>query len=320
MTRSPERRGSREKSSGGPGDEGALRAARATCAAPAAGAADPARAEARPPVGPGGRGGTRGIFLLHGLVSTGDVFGAAFDRPAAGRRLVVPDLLGFGRSLDEGRGAFTLADHLDALDEVAARTGLFDTRPLVVGAHSLGSSLALHWARRHPGRVDGIVCWGAPVYRDAEAVRARLRANLMTRLFVLDTPWARRACALNCRHRRAAGWFAAVTDPSLPVPVARAASLHTWPAYRDALRHLVLEVDWARLLDPPGPPVRLVWGDADPVGDRDLARRLAADRPRVTVAVVPGADHHLPLAHPEVCLAHLRELTAGATTRALTPR
>ena len=36
--------------------------------------------------------------LLHGIVGCGDYLGACYDTLADGRRLVVPDLLGFGDS------------------------------------------------------------------------------------------------------------------------------------------------------------------------------------------------------------------------------
>ena len=174
-----------------------------------------------------GGDGDRAVVLLHGLVSSGEVFGAAYDPLADTHyRVVVPDLLGFGRSIDEARTEFGVEDHLDALDELADRTGLFDRR-WTVAAHSMGSALALRWAARHRHRIDRVVCWGAPIYRSPEAARTQISGSAMTRLFALDTRWAERACAISCNHRRAAGWLAAGLAPTLPVAVARAASVHT---------------------------------------------------------------------------------------------
>lgn len=47
--------------------------------------------------------GDRAVILLHGLTASGDYFGAEYDRLADHAQLVIPDLLGFGRSLDEPR-------------------------------------------------------------------------------------------------------------------------------------------------------------------------------------------------------------------------
>lgn len=255
----------------------------------------------------GGDGATA-IILLHGLVSTGDIFGADFDRLAELNRVVVPDLLGFGRSLDETRTAFTTEAHLDALDELAESTGALSADRVVVGAHSMGSSLAMLWAARHHDRVARVVCWGAPIYASPSGARTRISGSTMARLFVLDTDWAQRACALSCRHRPASGWLTVAAEPRLPIPVARAVPLHTWPAYRDAMRHFVIDTDWAPLLaslDHGRTHLRLVWGEGDPVGDRHHAAGLLQSHPDVEMTVVAGADHQLPTTHPATCIDHL---------------
>lgn len=254
-----------------------------------------------------GGDGERAVVLLHGLVSSGDVFGAAYDDFATTHRLVVPDLLGFGRSMDMNRSAFSIDDHLDALDQLADRTGLFERR-WTIGAHSMGSSLALRWAARHALRVDRIVCWGAPIYPSSDIALAAISGSAMTRLFVLDTGWAEEACAISCRHRTAAGWLTAAFEPTLPVPIARSVALHTWPAYRDAMRHFVIEADWREQLtrlDDSGTIVELTWGIDDRVGDSDYASTLTSATVNTTVKLVPGANHHLPLTHPELCRHHL---------------
>ncbi len=249
------------------------------------------------------------MVLLHGLVSTGDIFGSTFDTLAESHQVVVPDLLGFGRSMDSTRDAFSLADHLDALDDLADQHGLFDHR-WTIGAHSMGSSLALHWATRHAERVDRIVCWGAPIHQSPVQARRQIGGSSMARLFALDDGLAEQACAISCRHRAAAGWMSSLAEPRLPVAVARAASLHTWPAYRDAMRELVIETPWRELileLDERDVEISLVWGTEDHVGDRRAAREILASCRNATITTVPGVDHHLPLSHPAVCVGHLVE-------------
>ncbi len=254
-----------------------------------------------------GGDGDRAVVLLHGLVSSGDVFGAAFDELAATHRLVVPDLLGFGRSMDVNCSAFSIDDHLAALDQLADRTGLFERR-WTIGAHSMGSALALRWAERHADRIDRVVCWGAPIYPTADAALAHISGSAMARLFVLDTGWAEQVCAVSCRHRTAARWLTAAFDPTLPVPIARSVALHTWPAYRDAMRHFVTDAGWQDhlgRLDGSGTIVELVWGTNDQVGDSAFASSLAPACVNTTVTLIPGADHHLPLTHPDLCREHI---------------
>jgi len=52
--------------------------------------------------------------LLHGLVASGIYWGGAFDRLGEQHRLVVPDLLGFGRSPRPADG-YGPDDHIDAI-------------------------------------------------------------------------------------------------------------------------------------------------------------------------------------------------------------
>jgi pimeloyl-ACP methyl ester carboxylesterase len=239
------------------------------------------------------------IVLLHGLVSTGQVFGADFDALATRGPLIVPDLLGFGGSLDESRVDFGPETHLDALDELLVTLGVSD-RPVIIGAHSMGAGLAVRWAARHPDRLGRLVCWGAPIYRSEADARATISAaGLMARLFVLDTEWAHRACALSCRHRAAAGWATAMCEPELPVPISRTMPLHTWPAYREAIAGLVMATEWSQLLPAIAQQseLSLVWGTEDRIGDRDFAADLTPD----SVGLEPGADHHLPLSHGARC-------------------
>ena len=248
--------------------------------------------------------GDQVVVLLHGLVATGNIFGADFDDLARDHVVVVPDLLGFGRSLDEDRAQITAEDHLDALDRLLDDLGVAD-QPLVIGAHSMGSALALRWAARHGARVRGVVCWGAPVYADRNSLdQALAESGLMARLFAGTTRWAKLACTLNCSHRRIAGWIAAAASPSLPITIARSASLHTWPAYRDAVGDVIAGTDWDDLCGRTtanGTAVHLLWGEHDPIGDRELAGRL----PRATLTTIAVADHRLPLTHPSACVGHV---------------
>ena len=55
------------------------------------------------------------ILLLHGIIASGDSFGATYDDLGRSSRVVVPDLLGFGASMGTS-GPFDAAAHVSALD------------------------------------------------------------------------------------------------------------------------------------------------------------------------------------------------------------
>jgi pimeloyl-ACP methyl ester carboxylesterase len=254
------------------------------------------------------------FLLLHGLAGSGEIFGAGYDALAARGRVVVPDLLGFGRSMDHDRLDFGLDAHLEALDQMAEALGLADG-PWVVGGHSMGGLLGLHWAARHPARVERVVTWGMPLYRDDfEAARHIRGMGTMARLFAMETPLARRACAWMCEHRGTAAWVAIALNPGRPVTVARHGVLHTWPSYLGGMNGVILHGGWEeplRRLDAAGVPVVLAAGARDRVPVPGRAVELAARYPMVQVARHPTADHDLPLTDPAWCVRLLRYRATG---------
>ncbi len=249
---------------------------------------------------------TSSALLLHGLVATGDVFGQTADRLARDRRVVVPDLLGFGRSLDEARSDFSTEAHLDALDALV--DGACPDGPISIGAHSMGSALALRWAARHPDRVERVVCLGAPTWPSPEAARHGLGSlGAMSRAFILDERVARRVCHLNCAHRTLAGVLGALAAPRWPIPISRQSSLHTWPAYHQSLLDQVVGCPWEELLgdlDRAGIPVTLVRGRRDGIGDAAFARAVTDGLDLASLVVVDG-DHTLPAAEPDLLVEAL---------------
>jgi len=254
--------------------------------------------------------GRDAVVLLHGLSGSGDAFGAAYDSLATGGRLVVPDLLGFGRSMDMERQAFGLAPHLEALDRMADTLGL-DAGRLIVAGHSLGGLLALEWAARQPERIERVVTWGAPLYRNPAEARRHIEAlGSMARLFALEGPRARRACAWMCEHRRAASWVAVLLHPELPVAIARQGVRHTWPAYLGGMNGVILRGGWedaVHRLDAAGIPIVLAAGRRDRVPVAGLAEELGERYPCVRVLGHPGAGHDLPLTDPDWCVRTLTE-------------
>lgn len=236
------------------------------------------------------------VLLLHGLGATADYFGDIYEGIAIDHRLVMPDLLGFGRSLDELRSDFGIEAHVDAIDGVLASLGLGESRVLVA-AHSMGSAVALAWAQRHPARATGVVLWAPPVYASTEAAeKIGDEVSGMSKLLIADNDWSRRLCRLNCDHRRLAGWLMAAAAPRWPTDVSRRASLHTWSAFEGSFHALVLDADWSILFDI-DTPVTIFRGTEDSIGDRIHLTSVAR---RATIVDVERADHHVALTHPHL--------------------
>ena len=248
------------------------------------------------------------VVLLHGLVASGLYWGAAYDRLADEHRLVVPDLLGFGRSPRPASG-YGPDDHADAVRSCLDDLGI--TEPAVIGAHSLGGLVALRLAATNPDRVAGVVAFGPPLYPDEAAARAHVASTgPMGRLLILPGPAAEAACRWMCNHRTIAARVAGLMHPGLPTPIAADATQHTWTSYSQTLERVILLAQASNWLDDVQCPVRLIAGEQDPVVDHAFLRRLATDHANLDVVVRPGR-HDLPLTQPTTCAASIAATAAS---------
>lgn len=247
------------------------------------------------------------IVLLHGLVASGDYFGAGFDGLGEHATVVIPDLLGFGDSPADP-GPLTAADHLAALHQMLGVLQL-DRCPILVAGHSMGSVLALRWAAELDDRIGGVVGICPPLYRDGpEADQGLRRMGRMESLLAGDGPLPREMCAWMCAHRTTASWLAVAARPSLPVTVARAGVKHTWDTYRGSLDGVIRNRGWEpalQHLDVARVPITILEGARDPVPVPGRAAQIVADLPAAELHVHPYAAHHLPMTDVSWCAGRI---------------
>lgn len=257
-------------------------------------------------------GGGRVFVLLHGLPASGDTFGGEFDSLAKHGHLVVPDLLGFGRSQHPDRARFSLADQLEALDAMADALDL-GSRRLVVAGHSMGALLAWQWASRRTGQVDAVVTWCAPLFSGREDAARRLNRKAPGLAWIaLPGPLSRLVCQQLCTRRPwAAQWLYTSLYPRLPVRLSRQLTRHTWPSYAPAMDEIVLAQDTRRqalrrLRLAQIPTVHAV-GAGDVLAPPNAVDVLGDDACALTVVTHPTGDHLLPLEHGPWCVQVLAD-------------
>ncbi|MFG3679707.1 alpha/beta fold hydrolase [Micromonospora chalcea] len=132
-------------------------------------------------------GSGRPMILLHGGLTSGEMFAPILPVLTAKHQVVVVDLQGHGRTADVDRplDMALMADDVAALID---HLGL--DRPDVVG-FSLGGGVALHVGFRHPEKIGRLVAASAHIRRDAvypEMLAQQGQVNAAAAEYLKDTP------------------------------------------------------------------------------------------------------------------------------------
>ena len=250
-------------------------------------------------------GGDPVIVLMHGLAGSQAFFGSAYNALGQSATVVIPDLLGFGSSMQPNETApqaFGVDDHIMALNNCLRELGLTH-RPVLLVGHSMGASLALRWAASGLTNVRGVLAFNAPLYRTrAEALRHVRSMGWFEALFSTG-PLAGAVCAWMCRHRRLAALVARAFNPRLPSTIARDGVRHTWPSYAGSFESIIVNADWQAALASlaaDSKPVVLIDGGADRVPVAGRATALTNMHANIMHVSRPGG-HDLPLTHAQWC-------------------
>lgn len=249
------------------------------------------------------RGAGPPVLLLHGLGASARYWDRLLET-VRGRRLVAPDLLGFGRSPAPPIASYDVACHLTALEP-------FVEEGIVVVGHSTGGILAAALAASHPSAVRSLVLVAVPAYPDDAAARAEIgELGALARLTVTGSPTARLLCEAMCRLRPAAVALAPLLARGLPRDVARDGARHSWTSYSRTLGRVVVEHRLAPDLARVRAPITFVHGRDDRTAPltyvEALAAQLRASHDRVTLEIVDG-DHHLPVRRAEIVARAIEE-------------
>lgn len=251
--------------------------------------------------------GTRGtgepLLLLHGFPTSSHLWNQVVPLVPPGHRVVVADLLGFGRSdPPEGRD-LSIGAH--AMRVLGLMDALGIARAAVVG-HDIGGSVALKLALHQPARVSRLclVNSAAADARPGAVLRFGNLFALLLRLF----PASVATSALRSRMRR--GYVS-------PERGSHSIEQYLRPFANDAgnramMSHLTAGMDPAEdevmALSNIRVPVALLCGSDDPIRPAAMSRRIGEMIPGATVEVVPDARHFLPEESPQVVARVITEL------------
>lgn len=219
------------------------------------------------------------VLLLHGIGRSLEDWDEQHSRLAPARRVISPDLAGFGLS-DPLPGPVTLAAF--ARGVLGTLDALGETRPVHVVGNSLGGAVAMQLAVLAPDRARSLVLVDAAGF--SREVTASLR---VVGLPVVGRRLVARSGTADAVRRVERAIFVD-RDVLTPERLAHALEVARRPAYPDVFartaRHLGtvrgVRAAWRRRLLAEvarlGLPTLVVWGDRDlilPVAGLDAARR-----------------------------------------------
>jgi 3-oxoadipate enol-lactonase len=228
------------------------------------------------------------LMLVHGFPLDGRVWldcAGELRKLHPSRRLIVPDLAGFGRSVL--RSAFTMASLADDVVVLARSLGI---ERFAIAGLSMGGYVALTLAKRHPSVLAGVLMVDSKMAADDEAGRAgrdrmaaTARANgsgpvadaMMPKMLHPDAYAGRRGLVASLDQ---------IMRSQSPETIANACE-----AMRD-------RDDFASLVPALPMPFGAVVGAGDAIAPPALASTMVSTRG--TLFVVEGAGHLAPFEQP----------------------
>lgn len=225
------------------------------------------------------------VVLLHAFPCDGRMWEPQAQRiAAAGWRVLVPDLPGFGQSP-------LLADDPDlapVADAVLAELDARDISRAIVGGVSLGGYVAMAIVRARPSLLAGLALCDTKASADGEEARAN--RERLALLAVEAGPEVGRVL----EQAVLPGLLGDTTRASRPEAVAR---VRGWLADADAetvawyQRAMARRPDSVADLADADLPTLVVWGEEDALSDRSEQDRMTAAVSDATLVVVPGVGH-----------------------------
>ena len=258
------------------------------------------------------------VVLLHGIPGVGSGWERVARALADGHHVLVPDLVGFGRSsrarditrLDAAAQAFALDEALSRLDVV---------RAAIVG-HDFGGPVALELHRRRPGLFTHLGLLATNVFPDTpipfplSAIAAPVVGGVAARV-LLSGPAQRGMLLVGAgRPRPRFDLAASLGDRGqrLATRVIFCASLRE---LHDRYAPLERELSSIRV------PTLVAWGDGDPFFPLTQGARTAAAIPQSRFVTYSRAGHFLPEERPQQLVGDISALLdrAPAEPRAQGP-
>ena len=236
----------------------------------------------------------RPVILLHGYQGSWGLWQATMEELGASFRTYAVDFWGFGES-GARRSSYAVEDFVSLVDQFMSQLGI--ARAPLVG-HSMGGTVCLLFAARHPARVDKVAVISAPIVGASLRFFPRVFGYRWFGWITYQNLWLyRRVYRLLARkYSKHAGW-ADMMDRDVSHTTLGAFFASIGSLRRTDLRPILQQIN---------APVLGVYGARDNVVDPGQWMVLQHDLPQARTVLFPSSGHFPMLDEPARFLRHLR--------------
>ena len=254
--------------------------------------------------------GTRGvgepIVLLHGFPTSSHLWSGVVPLLPAGHRVVVLDLLGFGRSDPATAAAVDLRAHAERLVGVLDHLGI---NYACLAGHDVGGGIAQSIAVRYPHRVSKLCLVSSVAFDGWPTREVKLARAMLPLTRHLPPSWIHSVIRADLLrgyqdHERGVHDIELFLRPFADLGGRDALMGHF--AALDATETQALAPRLKEIVS----PTAIVWGERDPFLPVSLGKRLHAAIPKSTLEVLPAARHFVPVECAHAVAATITQLLA----------
>lgn len=243
----------------------------------------------------GSRGSGEPIVLLHGFPTSSHLWGALVPLLPSGHRVVVLDLLGYGRSDAPGGRDLSLRGHAE---RVIAFLDMLNIGFATVVGHDLGGGIAQVMATQWPTRVSRLGLCNSIGFDRWPRREARFARTMIPLTRHLPAEWFLTMVRRDLLRGYAVASRGAHSVDHYLRPFTSAEGTNVLMRHLAALDAHETAGFELRLKDI-AVPTSVVWGAEDPFLPREIAERLQATIPGATLDYIPAVRHFVPEEAPE---------------------
>ena len=254
----------------------------------------------------GNRGSGEPLICLHGFPTSSHLWSGVVGLMPEGHRIVVVDLLGYGRSDRPDGRPVSIKGHAERV--IALLDALGINYATVVG-HDVGGGIAQAMALRWPARVSRLCLIDSVAFDEWPVREVKLARAMLPLTRHLPATWLLSILRTDLVRGYTDGEAGAHSVERYVKPFAS-------PEGRDAFMEHLLALDCAETealgerLGDLVQPTAIVWGAHDPFLSVAIAKRLHAAIPRSTLDIISDARHFTPEECPERVAEVLSALVA----------